>query len=632
MADVQAALEKLRAQFGELETEEFHGYQLAVVPADKLVAVVKFLRDDPELSFEQCVDVTAVDWYDLIPRFQVFYQLLSLKNHTRLALRVPVAEGNAVVPSITALYPGVNWFEREAYDMFGITFDGHPDMRRILMPTTFRDFPLRKDFPLGYEDVAFSFNAEEIHQRKAFTPQGLEEAAKAKAKTGALIGAETPPPDKDSQDGYQTWVQPIDSTGGMRQHVGPTLDDVTGIGPLAEATPSDDPDDPFGGNMILNIGPHHPSTHGVLRLVTELNGERMVRLMPDIGFLHTGIEKTIESKSYLKALPCTDRTGYASPLHCNMAYSGTIEGILGVEVPPKAQWARVILLELDRISSHLLAVGSTAMDLGASSPFLWAVRDRERVYDIMEFTSGARMMTSYIRPGGLAYDLPQGFDHVVQTYVDYLPDQLDMIANVLINNPIFLERMQNVGVLRNEDVLPWNVSGPIARASGLDWDLRRDTPYLVYDKVQFDVPVYTSGDCYARFMIRLDEMRQSLGIIQQALDALPEGRWITADRKVAPPPKEEIAISMESLIHHFKIWTEGFRTPPGPYYFAIESPRGEMGFFIQSDGSAKPYRAHMRSAAFSNLQAMPLVCPGELISDLIPIIGTWDPIMGEIDR
>ena len=630
MADVQRTIDRLSEKFGALPITNHNGYVAATVPADRIVEIVTFLMRDPELAYSQVVDVTAVDWYGQEPRFEVVYQLISHANKTRFSLRTWAQGDPPSVPSITSVFAGVNWFEREVYDMFGVRFEGHPDPRRILMPHNYDRHPLRKEFPLGYEEVAFSHNAHEIHRRKPFTPQGLQAAAEMQARNGGnlLTGADAP---HDPNAG-STWAQPIDPTGGMRVHVGTTLEDVAQIGPLAESLRAGDPDDPFNQTMIMNIGPHHPATHGVLRLVTELNGERIVRTLPDIGFLHTGIEKTMESKSYLKALPCTDRTGYASPLHCNMAFSGAVEQLLGIEAPPKAQWARVVLLELDRISSHLLFAGASAMDLGASSPFLWCVGDREKVYDIMEFVSGARMMTSFIRPGGLAYDLPQGFDRVVQEYLDYMPARIDQLEEVLIGNPIFLDRTQEVAVLSREDAMKWNVSGPIARASGIDWDLRRDMPYLVYDQLKFNVLVRTDGDVYGRYILRLDEIRESIKIAQQALDGIPEGRWMTENRKVAPPPKEEIAISMESLIHHFKIWTEGFRPDPGPMYFAIESPRGEMGFYMQSDGSAKPYRCHERSGVFASLQAMPLVCEGALISDLIAVIASWDPILGEIDR
>ncbi len=631
MSHVEQTLDALRQRYGDVPTQVMNGHVSALVPADKIVDAVAFLLN-PDGGFTQVMDVTAVDYYTTTPRFEVVYQLLSHPHRCRLSLRVgvPDVDGVPTVPSITGAFPGANWFERETYDMFGIRFDGHPDLRRILMPHNYAAYPLRRDFPLGYEEVAFSHNAHEIHSRKPFTPQGLARAAEIKAvQPSALVGADAPP-DPTYKD---SWKQPIEPTGGMRQHVGLTLDDASTIGPLAVSSQTaESQDDPFGETMVMNIGPQHPATHGVLRLVTELNGERLVRVMPDIGFLHTGIEKTMESKSYLKALTCTDRTGYAAPLHCNMAFSGTVEKLLDVDVPLKAQYARVILLELDRISSHLLFAGSSAMDLGASSPFLWAIDARERVYDIMELVSGQRMMTSYIRPGGLAYDLPQGFDRAVQAYLDYIPGRVDQIEEILISNPIFLDRTQKVGVLSKEDAMRWSVSGPIARSSGVDWDLRRDMPYLVYDQFQFNVLVRTEGDTYARFLLRLQEIRESVKIAQQALDAMPPGRWMTANRKVAPPPKEEIAISMESLIHHFKLWTEGFRTPPGQAYFAVESPRGEMGFFMHSDGSAKPYRCHQRSGAFAALQSMPLVVTGMLISDLIAIIASWDPILGEIDR
>jgi len=390
--------------------------------------------------------------------------------------------------------------------------------------------------------------------------------------------------------------------------------------------------DPFSQTMTINMGPQHPSTHGVLRLIVELDGERVRNVGADIGYLHTGIEKTMESKSYLKAIPCTDRMSYLGPLHNNLAYVLAIEKLMEVEVPPRAQWARVILCELDRLASHLVYLASNALDLGAMSVFLYAFREREKIIDIMEMCSGARMMTSYYRPGGLALPLPDGFEEAVKKVVDIMPGALDEYHALLTNNPIWLERTKGVGILTQEDAIKWAATGPILRATGVNWDLRKVAPYAAYDQVEFDVALGSNGDCYDRYMVRMEEMRQSVRIIQQGLAKLPPGPHITNNRKVAPPPKEELAYSMESLIHHFKIWTEGIKPPPGEVYAAVEAPRGEIGFYVVSDGTARGRRIHMRSPSFVHCQMIPLFCQGSLVADLVAIIASLDPVLGEVDR
>ncbi len=390
--------------------------------------------------------------------------------------------------------------------------------------------------------------------------------------------------------------------------------------------------DPFSQTMIINMGPQHPSTHGVLRLMVELDGERVRNVVADVGYLHTGIEKTMESKPYIKAIPCTDRMSYLGPLHNNLGYVLAVEKLMDVDVPPRAQWARVILCELDRIASHLVFLASNGLDLGAMSVFLYAFREREKIIDIMEMCSGARMMASYFRPGGLAYPLPDGFEDAVQKIVDVMPGALDEYHALLTNNPIWLERTRGIGAISAEDAIRWAATGPVLRATGVKWDLRKDAPYAAYDQVDFDVAVGSQGDCYDRYLVRMEEMRQSVRIIQQGLKKLPPGPHITDNRKVAPPPKEELAVSMESLIHHFKIWTEGIKPPPGEVYAAVEAPRGELGFYVVSDGTARGRRIHMRSPSFVHLQMMPVFGQGALVADLVAIIASLDPVLGEVDR
>ncbi|KAB8143789.1 NADH-quinone oxidoreductase subunit D [Chloroflexia bacterium SDU3-3] len=387
--------------------------------------------------------------------------------------------------------------------------------------------------------------------------------------------------------------------------------------------------------MVLNMGPHHPSTHGVLRLVVELDGETVVNVAPDIGYLHTGIEKTMESKTYQKAVVLTDRMDYLAPLSNNLGYVMAVEKLLQCEVPERAQVARVLLAELTRIGSHLIWLGTHVLDLGATSMYMYGFREREQILDIFELVSGARMMTSYFRVGGLAYDLPREFAATVQAFLDVMPSRLEEYDGLLTNNPIFLERMVGVGKLSQQDAIDLGVTGPILRATGVAWDLRKDMPYSGYETYDFAVPIAQNGDNFDRYIVRMAEMQQSLSIIKQALDrlqALGPGPYITTDRKIAPPPKAEITQSMESLIHHFKLWTEGFKPPVGDVYAAVESPRGEFGCYLVSDGSPKPYRCHFRTPSFVNLQSLPVMSRGSLVADLVTLIATIDPILGDVDR
>lgn len=389
------------------------------------------------------------------------------------------------------------------------------------------------------------------------------------------------------------------------------------------------PDDEI---MVINMGPQHPATHGVLRLVLTLDGEVVIDCEPDIGYLHTGIEKTYEAKKYLQCVPLTDRMDYVNPLGNNLAFALAVEKLLGMEAPPRAQVARVLLVELTRIQSHLVGFGSNALDQGASSPEMYAFREREDLMDIFELCSGQRMMTSYIRPGGLAKELPPGFEGAVQAFIDKFPSRLAEYHGLLTRNPIWMDRMVGIGKFTAEQCIELGVTGPMLRAAGVPRDLRRDMPYCGYESYDFDVITREEGDCYARYLVRMDEMRESLKIVQQALNRLPEGPYIVEDFKLAFPPKQAISDNMEALIHHFKLASEGFKVPAGEVYMAVESPRGELGFYIVSDGSAKPYRVHARTPSFTNLQSLPVMARGGYIADLVNIIAAVDPIMGDVDR
>jgi len=390
--------------------------------------------------------------------------------------------------------------------------------------------------------------------------------------------------------------------------------------------------DSESGTMILNMGPQHPSTHGVLRLLLEIDGETIVRMAPDIGYLHTGIEKTCEAKFYQQVVPLTDRIDYLCPLTNNLCYVLAVEKLLGIEIPPRAQWMRVMLNELTRIASHLVWLGTHALDIGAMAVFLYCFREREDILRLLEMISGQRMMTSYFRVGGLALDAPLGFFERVKKFAAIFPERVDEYEGLLTGNPIWIERLKGVAHLSAEDAIALGVTGPALRASGVDWDLRRDMPYSSYEKFKFTVPVSQDCDVWARYILRVREMRESIGMVKQALDGMPEGRVKADAPKVVLPDREKMKTEMEALIYHFKIVTEGFQVPAGEVYQAVESPRGEMGYYVVSDGTAKPYRVHMRSPSFANMQALETMCKGRLIADVVAAIGSIDIVLGEIDR
>jgi len=384
--------------------------------------------------------------------------------------------------------------------------------------------------------------------------------------------------------------------------------------------------------MILNMGPQHPSTHGVLRVLLEIDGETVVRMMPDIGFLHTGIEKTCEAKFYQQVVPLTDRIDYLCPMTNNLCYVLAVEKLLGLEIPPRAQWIRVMMNELTRINSHLVWLGTHAMDIGAMTVFLYCFREREDILRLFEAISGQRMMTSYFRIGGIALEPPLGFFDRLRKFADRFPSRVDQYEGLLTGNPIWQMRTKGVAKISAEDAIALGASGPTLRGSGIDIDLRRDMPYTGYENFKFEVPLGKEGDVFDRYMCRVAELRESIGIVKQALDGLPSGPVKANAPKVVLPDREKMKTEMESLIYHFKIITEGFQVPEGEVYMAVESPRGEMGYYVVSDGSSKPYRVHMRSACLANMQTLPTMCEGRLIADVVAAIGSIDIVLGEIDR
>jgi NADH-quinone oxidoreductase subunit D len=395
---------------------------------------------------------------------------------------------------------------------------------------------------------------------------------------------------------------------------------------IGEAAGTDDE------TFLLNMGPQHPSTHGVLRLMLELQGETVLRTKPIIGYLHTGMEKTGEELTYLQGPTNTTRMDYASPFFNELVFCLAAEALLEVEIPPRATWIRMLMCELNRMASHLLFLATNGMDLGAVSMMLYGWRERDLVLQFFEKVTGLRMNHEYIRPGGVAVDLPDGWRDDVLNILDVIPGRLDEFDQLMTGQPIWRDRTQGVGAITPEEAIALSATGPVLRSTGLAWDLRRDLPYLAYDELEFDVVVGTYGDVFDRYAIRLNEVRESMRIVRQIVDRMPPGDYRVQDKKVTPPPRARIDESMEALIHHFKIFTEGFRVPEGEVYVAVESPRGELGCYLVSDGSAKPYRMHIRGPSFYNMQSMPHMLHGGLIADAVAVISSIDPIMGEVDR
>ena len=402
------------------------------------------------------------------------------------------------------------------------------------------------------------------------------------------------------------------------------IEDVSGI-ELAEPHAS-------ARKMTLNMGPQHPSTHGVLRVVLELDGETILKARPEIGYLHTGIEKECEAKKYQQVVPLTDRVDYLSNLNNNLCYSLAVERLLGLEIPSMAQWMRVMLCELTRVASHLVWLGTHALDIGAMSVYFYCFREREDILKIFEMFSGQRMMTSYIRPGGLALEPPRGWHRAVARVHERLERGVDEYENLLTANPIWVNRTKGVGLLPLDVMIELGVTGPMLRAAGLKVDARKDNPHSIYEPFDFDVPTRQANDVYARFQVRMEEMRQSLRIVKQALDGMPGGRWQADAPHILLPDREQMKTQMESLIYHFKIVTEGYRVPAGSVFQVVESPRGELGYYVVSDGTANPHRVFMRTPSFANLQALGAMLEGVLIADSIAIMGSMDFVLGDVDR
>jgi NADH dehydrogenase I D subunit len=575
-----------------LGTAVFRGETTLVIHPAKVLPVCQFLRDEPQLAYDLCLFVSAVDQLnaDVLPeiepgsgsspRFVAAYQLYSLQHHRRLRLQVPLSGDAPAVDSVSSVWPAADWHEREAFDLFGIQFRGHPEMRRILMPHDWVGHPLRKDYALGGEPVQFTVNPDDP----------------------ALAGLGTQ-----------------------------TLD-----------APSGESDVPpwFTGRadtFVINMGPQHPATHGVLRVVVELDGERIVNAAPDIGHLHSGFEKTAEHRTYQQFASYPSRMDYVAGMSNDLAYILAVEKLLAAQVPPRATVIRVILLELQRLAAHLIWVGTQTLDLSGTIHALlqYAFREREMILDIFEMVCGARITASYFTAGGLRWDVPPAFPRAVREFVDWFDKRLAEYKVILADNPIYRSRLEGVAVIDAEQAIGLGCTGPMLRGCGVGYDVRRSAPYCGYEDYDFEVPTQSQGDAYSRFGVRMAEMRQSTHIIRQGLDKLARigpGPVKDPNRKISLPPRDELDTSMEAVIHHFKLVTEGFSPPVGQVYASVENPKGELGFYLVSDGGPKPYRCKIRGPSFSNISALRLMAPGSMFSDVVAMIGSIDITLGEVDR
>ena len=537
------------------------GFVEITVDRSRVLEVLRSLRNQPEIDCSLLLDVCGVDYPDRSQRLEVVYHLASLTNDNRFRVKVPVDVDEPRVPSAYGIWKAADWFEREAWDLLGIHFDGHPNLKRILTHEAFQGHPLRKDYDPG--------------QRWLLTEK------------------ETMVPD---------WV-------------GET---PAGIGDFE--------------TQVLNLGPSHPATHGTLRIIVQLAGEHILRSEAEIGYLHRCFEKMSESHGWNEVIPYTDRLNYCSSMINGVGYALGVEQMLGIEAPPRAQVVRVILSEFSRIMDHAVCLGANLVDLGALTNFWYFFQPREEIYSLLESCAGGRLTVSYARIGGLAHDVPADFVEQVRYLLGYIPKFIDDVDRLVSTNKIFRDRTEGVGALSAEDAVAWGWTGPCLRASGVPYDLRRVRPYMGYEAYDFDVPVASTGDCYARYLVRLEEMRQSLRIIEQAVNDLPDGPVITDNHHAALPPKSKVYSEMESLIWHFKLVYEGIKVPAGESYTSTEGANGELGYYLVSDGSGSPYRVKVRPPCFAVFQAYPHMLEGHLVADAIAILSSLNIIAGELDR
>ncbi|MDQ5985113.1 MAG: NADH-quinone oxidoreductase subunit C/D [Syntrophus sp. SKADARSKE-3] len=541
--------------------------------------VLRHLKSDIPCPYRMLNDLTAIDERERQNRqdqpggdFTVVYHLLSYGRNTDIRIKTSLLDEDLSIPTIVDLWPSANWYEREVWDMFGIRFDGHPNLRRILMPPTWHGHPLRKEHPArGTEMDPFDlpdWKAVEEEKALQFHPEDW-------GMTGRPLGRDY---------------------------------------------------------LFLNLGPQHPGTHGLLRIVLQLDGEEIRDALPDIGYHHRGAEKMGERQSWHTFIPYTDRIDYLSGVMNNFPYVLAVETLAGIEVPGRAKIIRIIMAELFRIISHLVWYGTFALDMGAMSPVFYTFNDRERAFEIVEAICGGRMHPMWFRIGGVAQDLPRGWDRLIRDFLDYLPKRLDEYDGIIMKNRIFKARTKGVGVLTRKEAIDWGVTGPNLRACGYEWDFRKKRPYSGYDALEFDIPTATDGDCFSRAVVRIEEMRQSLRIIRQRLSQMPAGPYKSDHPLVTPPRKEQTFQDIETLINHFLSVSWGPVIPPGEASVGIESAKGLTAYYLISDGGTMSYRTRIRTPSFAHIQAVPMLCRGLMIPDLIAILGSIDFVLADVDR
>lgn len=579
-------LDILKAQFPDavlsVNQDKNHGDLSARVTAARMLDIARFLHDEPRLAFDHITDVCSADYPDDPERFEVIYHLLSLSYGVRLRVKARVTEDHPAIASVVSVWKGADFMERETYDMMGIQFLSHPDLRRILMPEDYNEgWPLRKDFPAEGKGWRGSFS---------FLPKMDE-------PVGEIPQVEV------SEERKKVYLadRGVSSTHRTEE-------------------------------LLLNMGPQHPSTHGVLRVVLELDGERVVKATPDLGYLHRGVEKLSEGLTYMQIIPHTDRLDYVCSMTNNYAYVRAVEKLLALTVPERAEYIRTVVAEMQRIIGHLFWLGTQALDIGAMTVFFWTFREREVLLDMFEKLCGARLTLNYFRIGGVDSDFTPDLVQRLNAFLDTFEEHVREYDSLIANNRIWIGRTKNVAVISAEDAINFGLTGPPLRGSGVKYDVRKLEPYGAYDKVEWEVPVGKNGDTYDRYWIRMEEMRQSARIIRQCLAQMPQGPIVADAPQIIPPPKANVMRDMESLIHHFIIFTQGFKPPKGETYCATEVPKGELGFFIISDGSPRPYRLKIRAPSFVHMGAFDHMARGYLISDIITIFGTYDIVMGECDR
>lgn len=577
------------------------GYPVVWIDPAINAEALRFLREMPDQAYDLLADVMGAHAGIGAP-IQVWYQLWSMVHGRQLRIACEVPLQDLELDSVTDQWLAADWLEREVWDMYGVSFRGHPDLRRILMPENYEEgFPLRKDFPLRGR-FSRSAQVSRALSRDLVDIYAVEELEMA---------------------GYA-----VTDEGDVRAR-----DESEAGSGIRELELGERPEDALEGEPILiNMGPQHPATHGVLRLVLQLDGERVVRCSPHIGYLHTGFEKTCEYREWNQCVPYTDRMDYLAPMLYNIGYAGAVEALLDVGITERCRVVRVILGELNRILGHLLWLGTTAIDIGAFSVFLYTFQERERIYNLHEAYTGGRITTSVTRVGGMMADLPVGWTAAARDFAATFPETLDEVERLLSRNAIWQGRTMDIGVLSADKAVSYGVTGPSLRASGVAYDVRKARPYLGYEEYDFDVPVGTAGDVYDRYLVRVEEMRQSVRIIEQALDRLPGGPINIDDYRIVLPPKGEAMGSIDTMISHFKLVMEGVRVPAGETWYSIESSKGELGFGIISDGGTKPVRCRFRGPSFINIASLPELVRDELVADVVAINASLDVVLGEIDR